>query len=1053
MPHLTPDTQPIPREGLLPEQRTVLDNLCKLLRQIADETTRPSGDGKGTCAKSPWTPRLQYDRTHRVILIEGARGTGKTSLMLTFLAATRAQTQDLDHDPADKAYADLVPRDPLWRCVPQIDFDPLPEHVHAFAFLVHALHGLANYLEPDDDAPYERSKPGGTMRAWCDLYKQALVGWNADYDRQAMNRDIEQYVYEQRERLADWKDLAQAWRRFVDRLLKELNRTSDRTLPDRGLLVVPIDDLDLHPHRAHELLQALRLCWHPRVVFLLTGHKRHLRDAIADHIAGQARRRAGTSWQDAGEENRWSESRVLARALVEKSLPAGHVLHAPMFSMRDFLSRNNGTLPEAWRSIDTFLAAWKAIGGSRADLVRHVLGDDMPKGSFGFAIRDMIEAAGDLNTDLATALGCLLERLRDRNGGYVHLDGDEVDEDDTKAAFKVFAIPKDLRETPGWQQTTEVQFLFSYHGRFVGVAPAEVVLDAEYVASGAIAPGNIAWDASLPVSSVLARVDLPSGALFMPWPEPKGAKQPSDALAMAAKTKTAARRFYDRAHGFGMAAVTLITEHPGIPPWALRIDPRTEREYLEGVLWFASPESGVADDDRHLILYGAGLRLGLSHALQRAEGELTALRTGRLAAAQKLGRLTPQLRGEVWPTLALQDLEREIDVDEQNANGPWGLRDYLLRPDWLDWPLTTPAPDDPAGMITRHIGGILSSITYMRPEKGPRSLIALLSDRRGAQRQPFGPTFDFGRHLCHATTEGRTRLQNWIKAIAAGFPDDSDSQAGAGRLVVLWDAAVESCAAKPPFDLMLREDGASIDVIFLSGDDSTLTVTIDDRPAAHYDDLGARQPGSWHIRHNVQDLGDCPWAVFLFATTMLDREVGQPLTEVRFEDFRLLSGCERNEDDRPAGPRAKRRRPKPNSAGSASFYVPVEKIGWLAAEQIRLRWARFLQSIDVQQGRSIVAVRRWLMANALQFVADSWWSEDGWSQVGFESFPVVPDWFREFASLHVDGRSRRGSAELAEWLGSLDIATLVDEESANAWRSGIRPTAPEAVPPKLEPRP
>ena len=79
------DSRPIRFEELLDHEEDLIRRANSLLRGIQD-------DAKGSRSASPDDPwaTVDHNRRHRVIMISGPRGSGKTSLMLTLLAGWRA---------------------------------------------------------------------------------------------------------------------------------------------------------------------------------------------------------------------------------------------------------------------------------------------------------------------------------------------------------------------------------------------------------------------------------------------------------------------------------------------------------------------------------------------------------------------------------------------------------------------------------------------------------------------------------------------------------------------------------------------------------------------------------------------------------------------------------------------------------------------------------------------------------------------------------------------------------------------------------------------------
>ena len=79
----------------------------------------------------------------------------------------------------------------------------------------------------------------------------------------------------QHEQQLNWQTLRTKWRQFLDELLQKLEDSSltdqNEKLPRNGIIVLPIDDLDLQAYRMRELLLAIRVLRHDRLAYILTG--------------------------------------------------------------------------------------------------------------------------------------------------------------------------------------------------------------------------------------------------------------------------------------------------------------------------------------------------------------------------------------------------------------------------------------------------------------------------------------------------------------------------------------------------------------------------------------------------------------------------------------------------------------------------------------------------------------------------------------------------------------------------------------------------------------
>ena len=77
------DTSPIPLWALSVEEKNIIRDVNGLLTRI-QEVRKSSGDDRGSNSDSIWA-RPDKRRTNNVIMLEGERGVGKTSLLHTLL--------------------------------------------------------------------------------------------------------------------------------------------------------------------------------------------------------------------------------------------------------------------------------------------------------------------------------------------------------------------------------------------------------------------------------------------------------------------------------------------------------------------------------------------------------------------------------------------------------------------------------------------------------------------------------------------------------------------------------------------------------------------------------------------------------------------------------------------------------------------------------------------------------------------------------------------------------------------------------------------------------
>ncbi|MCB9539058.1 MAG: hypothetical protein H6704_22750 [Myxococcales bacterium] len=317
----TPDTQPLDIATQLVEaQQTMLREVHDLVAGMLDDAKKqPSG--RPAAKAGPWA-RVVPNRTHRVVLLDGARGTGKTSLMLTLIRAWQGE------DPSDHALvSDLAAQGQALRILEPLDFDPKPRDLPLYAWLVQAFEPIVGWIE---DA--HRVDTEGLRQAWTTLFESAVLSDVIGLDGRTLGDDLEMVVYQQTRGQKGWQALRRHWQRFLDQLLGVLEQVDG--LPTNGMLVLPIDDLDMQPGQAKELLLALRLAWHPRLMLLLNGDSAHLTEVLTVELYGEE---ASVGRMPGVEEQkvRLAQTRRLADAVIGKTIAHAHRLKAPLAGLVD----------------------------------------------------------------------------------------------------------------------------------------------------------------------------------------------------------------------------------------------------------------------------------------------------------------------------------------------------------------------------------------------------------------------------------------------------------------------------------------------------------------------------------------------------------------------------------------------------------------------------------------------------------------------------------------------------------------------------------------------
>jgi hypothetical protein len=324
-------------EELTAEQRQAGEQVFGLIKDML------ASDDTVDKPEHAFLPRIDKKRSSRVLLVDGGRGSGKTALLITLIAGWRKaflapKAEDEKEKTGDKK-ADRPPKrwmDTERRVVPVglLDLHPLPPSTNLLFHIIGRFERVVEWLEGDgkaekEPAAWHFTADGelGSRKGWQKLLKAAAAGWDGNVKERGARLDLEAYTIELEEAERQRLNLVDAFAEFVDALVKDFGKRWGLGEKEPALFVLGVDDADMDPSRSVELLDTVRMLWHPRVAFVLTGHSELFIQVLAEHVLGELRRPLRGHYLEKAEVEAVAEMRPvmgLTTDIYDKIIPPGH---------------------------------------------------------------------------------------------------------------------------------------------------------------------------------------------------------------------------------------------------------------------------------------------------------------------------------------------------------------------------------------------------------------------------------------------------------------------------------------------------------------------------------------------------------------------------------------------------------------------------------------------------------------------------------------------------------------------------------------------------------
>ena len=294
---LRPEACPLAYDRLDTSQKDGFVRITQALQDAVDSLPdkRPKPEQPAN-QWNPWMP--EKDRKSKVVFLSGERGTGKTTLMLTVLQHFLDQDgSKIAPAPELKVRLHDLSRRIIW--LAPIDMEPLPQPSNLYAAILARIeHALDHQVKSADEGERERPDsecfPGildprgqgpyrDCLKRLRMLQRDVSTAWNGNLRERAGDLDTEDYFHEvvrsERARVNLTRDL--------DDLLDHLAWCAPwRGRLENPLFVLPIDDIDLNPEHAVDLLHLLRTLASKRLFTLVLGDIAQMERVLQYKIAG-----------------------------------------------------------------------------------------------------------------------------------------------------------------------------------------------------------------------------------------------------------------------------------------------------------------------------------------------------------------------------------------------------------------------------------------------------------------------------------------------------------------------------------------------------------------------------------------------------------------------------------------------------------------------------------------------------------------------------------------------------------------------------------------------
>lgn len=326
---IRPEARPLDWAELDQAQQNATRRVLALLQEaVADLAPERQRYGVNDQRDSAFP--LDHDRSSRIALLSGERGTGKTTVLLSLKQLTERKSGSLPAD-VNKMLGDLNGR-LVWLAT--IDMEPLAEPTNLLAAILARVSEAARGrgAEECDVAGLleSRSEARDTLLQLQQLETNVALAWDGNLAARGGQLDPDNFAVEvmrsERARLT----LNRSLKLVLDDLARKVFGKNWRDGVSNPLFLLPVDDFDLNPLRCLELLRVLRMVSVPRLFTVVLGDVKVAEMLSNLKLSGDFARLAGGSGRKdllslSAEDVRRLAGEVAANA-IRKLLPPAQII-------------------------------------------------------------------------------------------------------------------------------------------------------------------------------------------------------------------------------------------------------------------------------------------------------------------------------------------------------------------------------------------------------------------------------------------------------------------------------------------------------------------------------------------------------------------------------------------------------------------------------------------------------------------------------------------------------------------------------------------------------